>query len=228
MAVLFLGDVALNQHFHFKKVVYFVNVLSWSPMSQIDFIVPSSDAPHKREWTAHYWYYIFAAGLQAKATLTDGEAELLVQSFRALEVTLCCPQCKAHFKEYFQKTPYTVAHARDTRASLAWIRNLRVSIQNRLEAASARALGDAVDVDQCVIPRFPGSVYPEQVPAAVQKKTDLARLDAAIANALEGCAKHLKQTAPCNCALEGKTYDKPTWSPGEVVRGGKKKPNAVL
>jgi hypothetical protein len=186
-------------------------------MSQIDFIVPSSDAPHKREWTAHYWYYIFAAGLQAKATLTDEEAELLVQSFQALQVTLCCPQCQAHFREYFKTMPYTVVHARDTHASLAWIREMRISIQNRLEAARPKAAGDAAALDRCVIPRFPGSVYPEQVSADVQKKADLARLDAAIANALEGCAKHLKQTAPCNCALEGKTYDKPTWSPGEVV-----------
>jgi hypothetical protein len=187
-------------------------------MSQIDYIVPSSDAPHKREWTAHYWYYIFAAGLQAKSTLTDDEAELLVLSFKALEVTLCCPQCKAHFKEYFKATPYTVAHARDTRATLAWIRELRLSIQNRLEAATARAANDGTNLDRCVVPRFPGSVYPEQVSAAAQKKADIARLDAAIANALDGCAKHLKQTAPCNCALEGKTYDKPTWSLGEVVR----------
>jgi hypothetical protein len=186
-------------------------------MSQIDFIVPSSDAPHKREWTAHYWYYIFAAGLQAKATLTDEEAALLVQSFRALEVTLCCPQCKAHFKEYFQSLPYTVAHARDVRASVAWIRALRLSIQTRLEAENARAAADGTALDRCVIPRFPGSVYPEQTSAAAQKKTDLTRLDAAIANALAGCAKHLTQTEPCKCALEGKTYDKPTWSIGEVV-----------
>lgn len=191
-------------------------------MSQIDFIVPSSDAPHKREWTAHYWYYIFAAGLQAKPTLTDEEAALLVQSFRALEVTLCCPQCKAHFKEYFQTVPYTMTHARNVRASMDWIRALRLSIQNRLEAASARALDKETSLDRCAIPRFPGSVYPEQTSAAVQKKRDLTRLDAAIASALDGCAKHLTQAAPCNCALEGKMYNKPTWSIGEVVAAKQK------
>ena len=181
-------------------------------MSQIDFIVPSSDAPHKREWSTHYWYVMFASALQASDKFTDEQADLLVQSFRSLQVSLCCPTCRTHYIAYFSERPYTVEHARDAEKSVAWVKDLRLFIQNRLRTNEAAQITDALNTMReqkiCTLPKYPGNLYKQQ---ETQDKIDKERLERAIVSALHLREDNAKLTEPCACATEDMKFAEPTW-----------------
>ena len=105
--------------------------------------VPSSDSPPLTEWTAKYWYVIRSWALQAKETLEDSEAELLVKSFEALSITLPCKECRAHYQEDWALDPYTIEHAKDLAKSVKWVEDLRAKIDARKPVAALSTLPSA-------------------------------------------------------------------------------------
>jgi len=218
MCYVWLNKIVEMYDSPFPAVKYDAYILTPSTpptMPQIDFIVPSSKSPHQREWSLHYWYFMFAAGLQADPSLTDEDADMLIHTFRGLQVTLCCQQCKVHYKTYFDKTPYTMREAKNRALSMQWIRDLRLSIQARVDADRAAAKtavneeeSHAPMLQTCTSPLFPGKVYEKQACLTLQRRTDTDRLDRAIAAAISGDAG---KTEPCDCTLQSQKYEVPKW-----------------
>ena len=171
------------------------------PTGTTDYLVPTCKSPPKREWTRHYWYVMFAAAMQASPTLSEEDADLLVQSFRALRVTLCCPKCREHYKANWAACPYTAVEARDPEKSMAWVRNLRFRIEDSIKQASKPAAARPPPQSAC-LPAFPGTLYP--VPPARQQ------LDDAIATSLR-VMREQGDKEVCACTLGGRTYKPPTW-----------------
>jgi hypothetical protein len=126
--------------FYLKLIAYLVTeAMSNLLVRQKHATVPSSDSPPLPEWTAKYWYVIRAWALQAKESLDDDEAGLLVKSFEALSVTLPCQECRAHYKDDWAAEPYTVEHARDLVKSVKWVEDLRAKIDARRPAPPVSA-----------------------------------------------------------------------------------------
>ncbi len=186
-------------------------------MSQIDFIVPSSDTPRKREWSIHYWYVMFASALQADEKMSDEDAELLIQSFRSLQVSLCCPTCRTHYRTYFAETPYTPEHARNVVLSVEWVKTLRLFIQNRVRKEETARNGDIehrfkTDNGGCSLPGYPGVLFKQQTCIEYQDAEDLERLNRAIHKALVEKAENATRGEPCACAMEDMQFEPPKWN----------------
>ena len=181
---------------------------------QHDFLVPSSRSPPKREWTHHYWYVMFAAAMQARPDLPDDEAALLVQFFRSMQVALCCPTCKDHYKTNFSACPYKLGHAKDLSKSTQWVRNLRFTVEDQVLRAKSSGSGSGSGVAPTTptahascVPPFPGAVFS----GATASCTKLhEQLDAALARSVStidtnGGAKE------CACNTGGRAYRPPLW-----------------
>jgi hypothetical protein len=97
--------------------------------------VPTSDAPPIREWAGKYWYVITASALQARPSLTDDEARLLVSSMEALQITLPCSECRGHYVADWALYPFTAEHARDPELAMQWVAALNARIEARKSAA---------------------------------------------------------------------------------------------
>jgi hypothetical protein len=182
-----------------------------APAVQLDYIVPSSRSPPKLEWTRHYWYVMFAAAMQASDTATDADAALLVQFFASLQVALCCPKCREHYRTNFARSPYTAAHAKDLDKSVAWVRALRFAIEDQIaeaKRAAAVAAGNAFPAQsnsaRTCTPAYPGAVF-------TGARTSLhQQLDAAIAHSV-ATIRDRGDEEPCACTLGGRQYKPPAW-----------------
>lgn len=110
--------------------------------------VPTSNVPPIREWADHFWYTIRTAALQARTDISAEDAQLLVDAFHALCVTLPCPECRGHYKADWALFPFTLAHARDCVAAMHWVEELRIRIEARKKpsATSARVPAPAAPV----------------------------------------------------------------------------------
>ena len=140
--------------------------------------------------------------MQASPSLSDEDATLLVQSFCALRVTLCCPQCREHYKASFAACPYTVVEARDPEKSMAWVRNLRFRIEDSIRQRMAQPPVAAPRPAASCLPSFPGTLFPV-TPSRQQ-------LDNAIAASLKAMQEQGDKEV-CACTLGGRTYKPPTW-----------------
>lgn len=178
-----------------------------STNKQVDMIVPSSRYPLKTEWTRHYWYVLFASSMQASPELSDADADLLVCAFKALRITLCCPECKKHFAKHWELYPYTTEEARDPEKSMQWVHRLRQRIAAEVSAQRAQrteSLHPPRGSMSCT-PSYPGSVFSVDTEQEKEK-----RLQAGIAQGLREIAEH-GDKAPCECTLGGKAYERPRW-----------------
>lgn len=173
-----------------------------TPEAATDYLVPTCKSPPKREWTRHYWYVMFAAAMQASAGLSDEDVTLLVQSFSALRVTLCCPKCREHYKANFAACPYTAVEARDPEKSMAWVRNLRFRIEDSIKQAATQPPAVPPRTSLSCLPTFPGTLFPV-TPSRQQ-------LDDAIVTSLKAI-KEQGDKEVCACTLGGRTYKPPTW-----------------
>jgi hypothetical protein len=106
--------------------------------------VPTSDAPPIREWAGKYWYVITAAALQARPTLSDDEARLLVSFMESLQIALPCSECRGHYVADWALYPFTDAHARDPELAMQWVAALNARIEARKSAAKKLAAVPAV------------------------------------------------------------------------------------
>lgn len=191
--------------------------------SMMHALVPSSNAPPKREWTVHYWYVLFAGALQARKDLPDDQAERLVNWVKAFDVALCCDDCKLHYRAAFDDHPFTVREARDPVAATQWLVRLRRSIERRLDAATAAASSKTPQTQAMpsepggwatrlttgtarFLPAFPGKVWASQD----ARREEHDALDAALAAALEASATN-RANGTCACSGNPVPPPPPTW-----------------
>lgn len=83
---------------------------------------------------------IRAVALQASSDLDENSAAHIVNFMSSMAIALPCPECRAHFVEDWLDSPYTMAHATNTAASIDWVEQLSHKVDMRV-AAKRRELG---------------------------------------------------------------------------------------
>ena len=167
-----------------------------------DPFVPTSDQPRKAEWSGHFWYVMRAFALQASSRFKPNgpEALALVSLFQNLWVGLPCLRCKRHYVDNFKKAPYTVEHACCAAKGLAWIQQLRATIQAGIDAAAPPPQPPVAAVLNPSRPTPPAACFPA-LAVSNHSPEALARQERAIAAAL--CAKKINaEKGDCGCALK--------------------------
>ena len=101
-------------------------------MVQRHIAVPTSNAPPIREWADPYWYVIRATVLQADASLSDADAELLVKALESYKVTLPCKECRENYTTDWNANPFTLDHAKSISAAVKWAEDIRAVTDARV------------------------------------------------------------------------------------------------